>query len=40
MVAEGDTAGALQMDIMNVRALFGEKYDQAILEMLGRLSGG
>jgi hypothetical protein len=23
-----------------IRALFGEKYDQAILEMLGRLSGG
>jgi hypothetical protein len=40
MVDAGDTAGALQMDIQDVRGTFGTKYDQAIMEMLGRLAGG
>jgi hypothetical protein len=34
LLDRGDTAGALQMDIKNVRDLFGTKYDGAISEML------
>jgi hypothetical protein len=34
LLDKGDTAGALQMDIKNVRDLFGTKYDGAISEML------
>jgi RHS repeat-associated protein len=37
MVAKRDTAGALQLDILNVRGLFGTKYDRAIQEMLGAI---
>ena len=40
MVAEGDTAGALQTDILNVRGMFGPKYDDAIRQMLHGVFGG
>jgi hypothetical protein len=39
MVAAADTAGAMQRDILNVRALFGAKDDDAILPMVGRVWG-
>jgi hypothetical protein len=34
LLDKGDTSGALQMDIKNIRDLFGTKYDGAIAEML------
>jgi hypothetical protein len=34
LIAQGDTAGAIYMDIQDVHGLFGSKYDEAIYQML------